>query len=111
MICGLMKIISSVRCDGAILLREQIAEAGDRIDSRNAVTGAILSLTDQSCHSTVCPLATAIELATRRCDTVGVSVVAFALSATALISCSMFNRTLPLALIRGATRRMTPVLR
>ena len=61
--------------------------------------------------STVWPLATAIELLTRRCDTVGVSVAVAAPAATLLISCSMSSTTLPLALTRGSTRRMMPVLR
>ena len=65
--------------------------------------------------STVCPLATAIELFTLRSETVGVSAEAallvLLLFATWLISCSTSRRTLPLAFTRGMTRRMIPVSR
>ena len=77
-----------------------------------------MPLRSRSCRSltnpanrTVCPLAIAIELLTLRCDTVGVSVPVEAVVETELISCSMSSNTLPLALILGATRKMTPVLR
>ncbi len=66
--------------------------------------------------STVCPLATETELLTLRVETVGVSEFVEPeeddlLATGLLISCSISRRTLPLALMRGATRRMIPVLR
>ena len=58
----------------------------------------------------VCPLATEIELFTLRSEIVGVRLPT-EVGVTLLVSCSISMMTLPLALMRGTTRRMTPVLR
>ena len=111
MIWGRMKMMISVRCTERVLRERMSSSSGMRSRKGRPVRARSSRSLIKPPSSTVWELATAIELLTLRWETVGVSVVALALGATLLISCSISSSTLPLTLIRGRTRRMTPVLR
>ena len=84
---------------------------GDPVEPGNAAPAVILSLADQPGEQHCLAADDRNRAATLRWDTVGVSVSAVGVFATELISCSTSRSTLPLALMRGATRNITPVLR
>ena len=109
MICGRMKMISSVRWFTLSLVPSSLPML-ELVDDRKAGAAVLLSLADQAGEQHGLSAGDRDRERTRRCDTVGVRLPAVP-AATLEISCSTSSSTLPLALMRGTTRRITPVLR